>query len=178
MQDASNETTTESTSVDVSETVQEAADAVASMDPNRIMEFLQNNGLDSSAFVALGKNIIIALLIYYIGRFIGNLVTSLLEGFGFDSILDTLGLPDIGGSSSSTSTTSPTTDFSTPSSTTIQPPMPGGSTLIQPPSDSSRSQTPSEIVGVIIQVGVVLFGIVWRWLFLFQYSQLGLVCSD
>lgn len=97
---------------------------------------------------------------YYIGRFIGNLVTSLLEGFGFDSILDTLGLPDIGGSSSSTSTTSPTTDFSTPSSTTIQPPMPGGSTLIQPPSDSSRSQTPSEIVGVIIQVGVVLFGIV------------------
>jgi small conductance mechanosensitive channel len=74
MQDASNETTTESTSVDVSETVQEAADAVASMDPNRIMEFLQNNGLDSSAFVALGKNIIIALLIYYIGRFIIRIV--------------------------------------------------------------------------------------------------------
>jgi small conductance mechanosensitive channel len=74
MQDASNETTTESTSVDVSETVQEAADAVASMDPNRIMEFLQNNGLDSSAFVGLVKNVIIALLIYYIGRFIVRMV--------------------------------------------------------------------------------------------------------
>ena len=78
MQDASNETsteaTTESTSVDVSGTVQEAADAVASMDPNRIMEFLQNNGLDSSAFVGLVKNIIIALLIYYIGRFIVRMV--------------------------------------------------------------------------------------------------------
>ena len=78
MQDASNQTSseaaTESTSVDVSGTVQEAADAVASMDPNRIMEFLQNNGLDSSTFVALGKNIVIALLIYYIGRFIIRLV--------------------------------------------------------------------------------------------------------
>ena len=78
MQDASNDTSseaaTESTSVDVSGTVQEAADAVASMDPNRIMEFLRNNGLDSSTLVALGKNIIIALLIYYIGRFIIRLV--------------------------------------------------------------------------------------------------------
>jgi small conductance mechanosensitive channel len=74
MQDASNETTTESTSVDVSETVQEAADAMASMDPNRIMEFLQSNGLDSSALVGLAKNIIIALLIYYVGRFIVRLV--------------------------------------------------------------------------------------------------------
>ena len=41
MQDASNDTsteaTTEPTGVDVSGTVQEAADAVASMDPNRIM---------------------------------------------------------------------------------------------------------------------------------------------
>ena len=78
MQDASNDTsteaTTESTSVDVSGTVQEAADAVASMDPNRIMEFLQNNGLDSSALVGLAKNIIIALLIYYVGRFVIRLV--------------------------------------------------------------------------------------------------------
>jgi small conductance mechanosensitive channel len=72
--EASNETTTESTGVDVTGTVQEAADAVASMDPNRIMEFLQNNGLDSSTFVALGKNIIVAILIYYIGRFIIRLV--------------------------------------------------------------------------------------------------------
>ena len=74
MQEASNEATAESTGVDVTETVQEAADAVASMDPNRIMEFLQNNGLDSSTFVALGKNIVVAILIYYIGRFIIRLV--------------------------------------------------------------------------------------------------------
>jgi len=78
MQDASNETSNEAaaeaTSIDVTETVQEAADAVASMDPNRIMEFLSNNGLDASALVTLGRNIIIALLIYYIGGFVVRLV--------------------------------------------------------------------------------------------------------
>jgi small conductance mechanosensitive channel len=77
MQDASNETSTEAateaTSIDVTETVQEAADAVVSMDPNRIMEFLQNNGLDSTTFVTLGKNLIVAILIYYIGRFVVRL---------------------------------------------------------------------------------------------------------
>jgi len=78
MQDASNETSNEAaaeaTGIDVTETVQEAADAVASMDPNRIMEFLSNNGLDASALVTLGRNIIIALLIYYIGGFVVRLV--------------------------------------------------------------------------------------------------------
>lgn len=97
---------------------------------------------------------------YYIGRFIGNLVTSLLESFGFDSVFDALGLPNITTPSSSTSTTtSPATDFSTPSATTIEPPT-SGSTLIQPPADSSRAQTPSEVAGVVVQVGVVLFGLV------------------
>jgi len=78
MQDASNATSnqaaTEATGIDVTETVQEAADAVASMDPNRMMEFLQNNGLDSTTFVTLGKNLIVAILIYYIGRFAVRLV--------------------------------------------------------------------------------------------------------
>ena len=78
MQDASNETSseaaTEAANIDVTETVHEAADAVASMDPNRIMEFLNNNGLDSTTLVTLGKNLIVAILIYYIGRFIVRLV--------------------------------------------------------------------------------------------------------
>ena len=74
--DASKEATTapEEAGPDVAATVQEAADAVASMDPNRIMEFLSNNGLDSSTFVTLGKNIVIATLIFYIGRFIISMV--------------------------------------------------------------------------------------------------------
>jgi len=75
MQDTTTQVATdEATSVDVAETVQEAADAVVSMDPNRIAEFLSNNGLDSSTFVALGKNIVIAILIFYIGRFATRMV--------------------------------------------------------------------------------------------------------
>ena len=93
MQDTSNEATTESTGVDVTETVQEAADAVASMDPNRILDFLQSNGLDSSAFVALGKNIVVALLIYYIGRFVIRLVVGglrkVLQRQNVDKTLET-----------------------------------------------------------------------------------------
>ena len=60
MQDSNNDASSEATTAaeeagpDVAATFQEAADAVARMDPNRIMEFLSNNGLDSSTFVALG----------------------------------------------------------------------------------------------------------------------------
>ena len=54
-------------------TVNEAVDAVTSMDPNTILEFMKNNGIDSSLFVNFGKNLIIAILIFYIGRFVVNL---------------------------------------------------------------------------------------------------------
>lgn len=73
MQDANTPSTTES-GPDVTGTVQEAAEAVASMDPNRVMEFLQNNGLDSTTLVTFGKNIVVAVLIYYIGRFVIRMV--------------------------------------------------------------------------------------------------------
>jgi small conductance mechanosensitive channel len=66
MQDtASNETVS---------TMDEATEAVASMDPQTIMQFLQNNGLDSSTLVNFGKNIVIALLIFYVGKFVISLV--------------------------------------------------------------------------------------------------------
>ena len=55
-------------------TVNEAVDAVTSMDLNTILEFLKNNGIDSSTFVNFGKNLIIAVLIFYIGRFVVKLV--------------------------------------------------------------------------------------------------------
>jgi small conductance mechanosensitive channel len=59
---------------DVTNKIEEATEAVASMDPNAILEFLKNNGLDSSALVTFGKNLIIAILIYYVGRFVIRLV--------------------------------------------------------------------------------------------------------
>ncbi|MDJ0750796.1 MAG: mechanosensitive ion channel, partial [Woeseiaceae bacterium] len=55
-------------------TVNEAVDAVTSMDPNTMLEFLKSNGIDSSLFVNFGKDLIVALLIFYIGRFIVKLV--------------------------------------------------------------------------------------------------------
>ena len=59
--------------------IDEAAEAVASMDPQTILDFLQNNGLDGSTLVSLGKNIIIALLIFYVGRFVISLVVRALR---------------------------------------------------------------------------------------------------
>ncbi len=55
-------------------TVNEAVDAVTSMDPNTMLEFLRNSGIDSTLFVNFGKNLIVAILIFYIGRFIVRLV--------------------------------------------------------------------------------------------------------
>ena len=55
-------------------TVTEAVDAMSSMDPNTMLEFLKNNGLDSSTLVTFGKNLVIALLIFYVGRFVVRLV--------------------------------------------------------------------------------------------------------
>lgn len=58
-----------------------------------ILEFLQNNGLDSSTLVALGKNLVIALLIFYIGRFVIGMVVSglrkLLQKNSVDKTLET-----------------------------------------------------------------------------------------
>ena len=59
-------------------TVNEAVDAVTTMDPNTILEFLKNNGLDSTTLVNFGKSLIIALLIFYIGRFVVKLVVRAL----------------------------------------------------------------------------------------------------
>ncbi len=55
-------------------TVNEAVDAVTSMDPNTMLEFLRNSGIDSTLLVNFGKNLIVAILIFYIGRFIVRLV--------------------------------------------------------------------------------------------------------
>jgi len=38
------------------------------------MEFLKNNGIDSGTLVTFGKNLIVAILIFYIGRFVVRLL--------------------------------------------------------------------------------------------------------
>ncbi len=119
---------------------------------------------------------VVLTVFYFIGRFLGELVTSLLASAGFDSILDILGLPDI--SSPTRSSTAPAayqpSDYG---STAVQP----GSTTIQPPAgmDSPseivrQGKTPSEVVGLIVLVAVVLFGAVTATEIL-QLDQLTLI---
>lgn len=68
---------------------------------------------------------VILAIAFFAGKFVGQLVTSLLSGLGFNNVFTLLGLP-----------TAPTT---------AQP---------------SSARSPSEIVGIIIVGGIVLFGVV------------------
>ena len=130
----------------------------------------------------LAAGVVLAVF-YFIGNFVKELVSSLLASVGFDDILDSLGLPDIG--SSTTSTTS--TYQPTGTATTIQPTL-GETTTLQPgttyttdstpgidPSNVTASrQSPSEVAGVVALVGVMLFGAVTATEIL-QLEQLTLI---
>lgn len=79
---------------------------------------------------------------YFIGRFVADLVTSLLRGAGFDNILNVLGLPDL----------------NVGTGATVQPGLDAEGrpmAMVQTP-----GRTPSEIVGIITLVAIVLFGAV------------------
>ena len=105
---------------------------------------------------------VVLTVFYFIGKFVGDLVSSLLTSAGFDSVLDILGLPDI----------SPP-----PAPEAYSPPVigdPSEFTVIQPPTPVSQGQSPSEIVGLITLVGIVLFGAVTATEIL-QLDQLTLI---
>lgn len=70
---------------------------------------------------------VILFISFLVGRFVGQLVTSLLSGLGFNNIFNLLGLPV---RSSSATTT------------------------------SASWRSPAEIVGIIVVVGIMLFGVV------------------
>ncbi|MEM9164795.1 MAG: mechanosensitive ion channel [Cyanobacteria bacterium P01_F01_bin.4] len=78
----------------------------------------------------------VVVVFYFIGKFVADLVTSLLSSMGFDGILSVLGLPEL------SAPTPPTAE--------------GLTTEVTPPA----AKTPSEIVGIISLVGVVLIGVV------------------
>ena len=76
----------------------------------------------------------ILIVAYFFGRFVAELVTNILTSIGFDNIFSILGLP------------SPTRRVVIPEPTTA-------------PSRIS-SRTPSEVVGIIVLVGIMLFATV------------------
>ncbi|MFQ4137201.1 mechanosensitive ion channel [Nodosilinea sp. PGN35] len=85
---------------------------------------------------------IVVAAAYVVGRFVGDLVTSVLRGAGFDSIMGILGLPEL--NLGTGATVQPGLDAEGRPMATVQTP----------------SRTPSEIVGIITLVAIVLFGAV------------------
>jgi small conductance mechanosensitive channel len=54
--------------------MEKASNAASGLSLDSILEFLKNNGIDSGTVVTFGKNIVIALVIFYVGRMVIGLV--------------------------------------------------------------------------------------------------------
>ncbi|MBT9311630.1 mechanosensitive ion channel [Leptothoe kymatousa] len=81
---------------------------------------------------------VVLTVFYFIGQFVSELVVGLLSGVGFDNITSILGLPELTG----------------PETETF---LAEGEPM---PAVDSPSKTPSEIVGLMVLVGIILFGAV------------------
>ena len=90
---------------------------------------------------------LILILAYFLGQFISELVTNILTSIGFNNIFQWLGLP-----SKPTRTTA--VDLTESAIPGVTPPITGQPTLVQP---SSPTRTPSELVGIIVLIGIMLF---------------------
>jgi hypothetical protein len=83
-----------------------------------------------NALPAIFTAIAILIVAYFLGRFVADLVTSILTSMGFNNIFSVLGLP-------------------TPPRRTVIP--------AEPTPSAPPSRTPSEIAGIIVLVGIMLF---------------------
>ena len=96
--------------------------------------------------------ILILALAFYIGKFLSNLVSSLLSSLGFNNLLTWLGLQS---QFDSRPTPPPATDPYIPN-----PTVPPAGDDVPPATSSSTPSTPSEVVGIVVWVGVMLFAAV------------------
>ncbi len=108
---------------------------------------------------------IVLTVFYFIGRFVGELVTNLLSTAGFDNVLEVLGLPDISSPEPATPTAYPD-----PATGVVDP----GTTTLQIPQTRSSGKSPSEVAGLVVLVAIVLFGAVTATEIL-QLDQLTLI---
>lgn len=104
-----------------------------------------------NALPAIFTAALILIAAYFIGRFLADLVTSILTSLGFNNIFSILGLP------------SPTRQRAVP------PPPPSPQVVVTPPTEQRTvlqtdttsqqlaTRTPSELVGIITLVGIMLF---------------------
>ncbi|PSN18399.1 hypothetical protein C7271_12695 [filamentous cyanobacterium CCP5] len=98
---------------------------------------------------------LVIVVFYFVGKFVADLVVGILQSLGFDSVLRVLGLPDITAPSVQAT---PALDAEGRPVTTVQSP----------------GKTPSEIVGIIVLVGIVLFGVITATEIL-QFAQLTVI---
>lgn len=85
---------------------------------------------------------VVLAVAYFVGQFVANLVTELLRSAGFDNILNVLGLPQLQRDPQPTA-----------------PPTLDGDDLPLAPT-VAPGRTPSELVGIVTLVAIVLFGAV------------------
>lgn len=98
---------------------------------------------------------LILILGYFLGRFVGDLVTNILSSIGFNNIFSVLGLPNLRRRSAT-----PPPAYQAPGEVP-PPPTTGQPTVIQrEPTPSLSANTPAEIVGIIVFVGIMLFATV------------------
>ena len=95
---------------------------------------------------------VVLVVFYFIGKFVSELVSNLLSSLGFDGIFEALGLPELSGPNATSTTPG---EVPPPPSMMSSEGLPD--TTVQ---SSSTAKTPSEIVGLITLVGIVLFGAV------------------
>jgi len=95
---------------------------------------------------------LILVIAYVLGHFLSELVTNILTSVGFNNVFQWLGVPSPRATRRTPVT--PIDDLGLPTT----PPRPTGpGTVIQP---SSPTRTPSELVGIIVLVGIMLFATV------------------
>lgn len=101
---------------------------------------------------------LILAIFYVIGRFVADLVASILTSVGFNNVFNWLGIR----SAPVRTTTPPPPAPGTVAPGTVPPPPPGRPatgqrTVVQA---AATSRTPSEIAGIIVLVGIMLLGAV------------------
>ncbi len=101
-----------------------------------------------NALPAIFTAALVLIVAYFLGRFVADLVTNILSSLGFDNIFSILGLPN-----TVRRRAAPPRDYSAP-------PSPQ-STVLQPDAATAPpTRTPSEIVGIVVLVGIMLFATV------------------
>lgn len=96
---------------------------------------------------------LILVIAYVLGKFVSDLVTNILTSIGFNNVFQWLGLPTV--RATRTPPVAPPEDLGFPD---VPPPRTGPETVLQPSEVPTR--TPSELLGIIVLVGIMLFAAV------------------